>query len=88
MNQSEWPRDKNTGRAIREGADEIIRTDLDWLNGTHGPERKHIPSLEEVPVPVALSQSAKLHPDRPIGSKPMLEVNAARNRLAVARADW
>jgi hypothetical protein len=64
---------------------EHARQDVDWIDGRHGASAAHLPSLEAVPVPRALTGSPVRHPKRPTGSKAMLDAGGAKRRLADAR---
>lgn len=57
----------------------------EWMDGRHGAARDALPSIEEVPVPAILHELPRLHPKRPRGSKPMLDVSGAKSRLAHCR---
>lgn len=85
MKRSAKRKDESSTRELTGKFTDGIDTSLDWLNGNHGPARKRLPSLQEMPVPTSLSPQTRLHPDRPTGSKPMLDVSAAKKRLAIAR---
>ncbi len=61
------------------------RETVEWMDGRQGPARSPLPSLREVPVPEALLTLPRLHPDRPRGSKAMLDAAGARHRLATVR---
>jgi hypothetical protein len=65
---------------------EHSRHDAEWIDGRHGPADTELPDYEAVPVPAALLEQPRLHPDRPRGSKAMLDASGARARLAEARA--
>jgi hypothetical protein len=58
---------------------------VEWMDGRHGVARDALPSIEEVPIPEVLAELPQLHPKRPTGSKPMLDVSGARRRLANCR---
>ncbi len=62
-----------------------MRHDLVWMDGRHGPAQGLVPSLDEEPIPEALFRLPRLHPQRPRGSKPMLDVAGAKARLRDAR---
>ncbi len=57
----------------------------EWLDGRHGPAKDTLPSVDQFPIPQALLALPVLHADRPRGSKPMADVNGARQRLADCR---
>ena len=65
---------------------EHSRHHAEWIDGRHGPAASKLPGLEAVPVPAALVALSSLHPDRPRGSKAMLDASGAKARLAEARA--
>jgi hypothetical protein len=58
---------------------------VEWMDGKHGPAQDGLPSIEEVPIPPVLYELPWLHPDRPRGSKPMLDVHGAKVRLSRCR---
>ena len=64
---------------------EAARQDVEWMEGVHGSAADALPPEEEVPVPDALVALPELHPDRPRGSKAMLDVHGARARLRDCR---
>lgn len=64
---------------------EHAREFVEWMEGRHGGARQPLPSLEVVPVPDVMRDLPLLHPDRPRGSKAMLDVHGARCRLAGVR---
>ena len=57
----------------------------EWLDGLHGPAKDTMPSVDQFPIPEALLALPVLHADRLRGSKPMADVNGARQRLADCR---
>jgi hypothetical protein len=57
----------------------------EWLNGRHGPAKDTMPSVDQFPIPEVLLTLPVFHADRPRGSKPMADVNGARQRLADCR---
>ena len=64
---------------------EFARDDVAWIDGRHGPAHTSLPSEVAVPILNVLESTPRLHPDRPRGSKPMLDVAGARARLRDAR---
>lgn len=64
---------------------EHSRHHAEWIDGRHGPADTKLPDYEAVPVPAALLEQPRLHPDRPRGSKAMLDASGAKARLAEAR---
>ena len=64
---------------------EHARQDVEWIDGRHGQCSRPLPSIEEAPVPEALLRLPRLHPDRPRGSKAMIDAHGARARLGKAR---
>ena len=61
------------------------RETVEWMDGRQGPAKNQLPSLRAVPVPEVLLTLPRLHPDRPRGSKAMLDSAGAKHRLAVVR---
>ena len=59
--------------------------DVEWMDGRHGSAKDLLPSISEVPIPDALLSLPSLHPDRPRGSKAMLDAHGARARLGECR---
>lgn len=64
---------------------ESARHDVVWIDGRHGPAAAPLPSIEVEPIPAVLYRLPQLHPARPRGSKPMLDVAGAKARLRTAR---
>ena len=60
------------------------RHEVEWIEGCHVFNR-HLPSLDELPVPRILYRLPALHPDRPRGSRAMLCAHGARGRLVGLR---
>jgi hypothetical protein len=60
------------------------RHEVEWIEGCHVFNR-HLPSLDELPVPRILYQLSALHPDRPRGSRAMLCAHGAKGRLVGLR---
>jgi hypothetical protein len=58
---------------------------VEWMDGRHGPAQDSLPTIEDVPIPPVLCSLPRLHPDRPRGSKPMIDVHGARSRLSHRR---
>jgi hypothetical protein len=58
---------------------------VEWMDGIHGPARDSLPPVDEVPIPPILYSLPRLHPDRPRGSTPMLDVHGAKSRLSKCR---
>ena len=54
---------------------------VEYIEGRHGPSTRPLPGLEEFPVPQALLDLPDRHPDRPTGSKAMLDAAGAKARL-------
>ena len=59
--------------------------DVEYIDGVHGSADHALPDPGEVPVPQALLDLPSLNPDRPTGSKAMLDAAGARARLADCR---
>ena len=57
-----------------------------WIDGRHGSAQAALPPIDAEPVPKILYRLPALHPDRPTGSKAMLDAHGARARLAGRRA--
>jgi hypothetical protein len=64
---------------------DFAKPDVAWMDGRHGPAETPLPSIEEVPIPEVLYTLPRLHPDRPRGSKAMIDVAGAKTRLRDAR---
>ncbi len=77
--------DRTSAGCLWSEVSEDVRHDVEWMEGRHGSAMQSLPSLEKVPVPKALLCLPELHPDRPRGSKAMLDAHGARARLARAR---
>jgi hypothetical protein len=60
---------------------------VEWIDGVHGPAASQVvlPSLSSVPVPQQLLDLPRLHPDRPRGSRAMIDAHAAKSRLRGCR---
>lgn len=58
---------------------------VEWMDGRHGASSDPLPSIEDIPIPTVLYELPWLHPKRPTGSKPMLDVSGARKRLTNCR---
>jgi hypothetical protein len=61
------------------------RETVEWMDGRQGCAKNVLPSSRAVPVPDVLMALPRLHPDRPRGSKAMLDAAGAKHRLAVVR---
>ncbi len=61
------------------------RETVEWMDGHQGPAKNQLPSLDAAPVPEELLALPRLHPDRPRGSKAMLDAAGAKHRLAGVR---
>jgi hypothetical protein len=55
------------------------------MDGIHGPAQERLLSIDEAPIPPILYSLPYLHPDRPRGSTPMLDVHGAKARLSKCR---
>jgi hypothetical protein len=64
---------------------EFARPHVAWMDGRHGSARTPFPSVETVPVPEILYELPSLHPDRPRGSRAMIDAAGARSRLCNVR---
>ena len=62
------------------------RPDVEWMDGRHGPAKGTLPSVDEIPIPEVLLTHPVLHAGRPTGSKPMIDVHGAKQRLANCRS--
>ena len=58
---------------------------VEWMDGRHGPAPDVLPTVDDLPVPPIFHQIPHLHPDRPRGATPMLDVSGARARLSKCR---
>ena len=58
---------------------------VEWIEGCHSFHAQ-LPSLDDLPIPVALTELPRLHPDRPRGSRAMLCAHGAKGRLDGLRA--
>jgi hypothetical protein len=58
---------------------------VEWMDGRHGASQEPLPSADQEPIPPILYKLPQLHPKRPRGSKPMLDVSGAKKRLANCR---
>ena len=65
---------------------EFARHHVAWIDGRHGSAQAAVPPIDAEPVPKILYRLPALHPDRPTGSKAMLDAHGARARLADRRA--
>ncbi len=64
---------------------DFARSDVEWMEGVHGSAKDGLPSERNVPTPKILNSIPELHPDRPRGSKAMIDVHGAKFRLANCR---
>ena len=64
---------------------EFARHDVEWMEGVQGSGAGNLPSEADVPCPQELSVLPELHPDRPRGSKAMIDVHGAKCRLKDCR---
>ena len=64
---------------------EFARHDVEWMEGVHGSAKEDLPSQTDVPTPDVLNSLPWLHPDRPRGSKAMIDVHGANYRLQNCR---
>jgi hypothetical protein len=58
---------------------------VEWMDGRHGSAKQTLPPVDRVPIPPVLFTVPRLHPDRPRGTKAMIDVNGAKCRLADCR---
>ena len=61
------------------------RETVEWMDGRQGSAKNVLPSSGAVAVPDALLALPRLHPDRPRGSKAMLDSSGAKHRLSGVR---
>ncbi len=61
------------------------RRDAEWADGVLYDGLPQLPSVTEVPFPQALLDLPDSHPDRPTGTKAMIDATGARAALASAR---
>jgi hypothetical protein len=59
--------------------------DVEWMDGRHGSATQPLPPADQIPIPAVLFTSPRLHPDRPRGTKAMIDAGGARCRLADCR---
>src|SRR6266700_1907381 len=64
---------------------EFARHYVAWIDGRHGSAQAALPPIDAEPVPKILYRLPAPHPDRPTGSKAMLDAHDARARLAGRR---
>src|SRR6266567_982177 len=57
---------------------EFARHHVTWIDGRHGSAQAALPPIDAEPVPKILYRLPALHPDRPTGSKAMLDAHGAR----------
>ena len=86
MDKMKRDKDRTSAGVKWSNVPEHARHDVEWIEGRHGPSDAELPDCEAVPVPIALLELPELHPDRPRGSKAMLDAHGARARLAEVRA--
>jgi len=78
--------DKRTSAGVRfADVPEDSRYLVEWIEGCHSFHAQ-LPSLDDLPIPVALTELPRLHPDRPRGSRAMLCAHGAKGRLDGLRA--
>ncbi len=65
---------------------EFARHDVEWMEGVHGAATDSLPSETDVPCPEEICGLPEFHPDRPRGSKAMIDVHGAKFRLKDLRA--
>ena len=58
---------------------------VEWMDGRHGSAKQTLPPVDRVAIPPVLFTVPRLHPDRPRGTKAMIDVNGAKCRLADCR---
>jgi hypothetical protein len=58
---------------------------VEWMDGRHGSAKQTLPSIEHTPVPAVLFSLPRLHENRPLGSKAMIDFHGANFRLANCR---
>ena len=64
---------------------EFARHDVEWMEGVHGSATDYLPPEADVAIPEILYSLPELHPDRPRGSKAMIDAHGARHRLKHCR---
>ena len=64
---------------------EFARHDVEWMEGAQGSGAGNLPPENDVPCPKELYVFPELHPDRPRGSKAMIDVHGANFRLKNCR---
>ena len=64
---------------------EFARPHVAWIDGRGAPFQDTLPTTSEMPIPEILFTLTSLHPDRPRGSKPMLDASGAKARLENCR---
>ena len=74
----------SAGRRLGDVPD-FARSDVEWMEGVHGSAKDGLPPETDVPTPKRLNSIPELHPDRPRGSKAMIDVHGANFRLKNCR---
>jgi hypothetical protein len=59
--------------------------DVEWMDGRHGSAKQALPPVGRVPIPPVLFAVPNPHPDRPRGTKAMIDASGAKSRLADCR---
>ena len=78
--------DELTSAGVRwSDVDDDVLPYVEWMDGRHGAAKDELPSVDEVPIPPILFTIPVLSPDRPTGTKPMIDVAGARRRLEGCR---
>jgi len=62
-----------------------VLVDVEWMDGRHGSAPQPLPPADQIPIPAVLFTSPNPHPDRPRGTKAMIDASGARSRLADCR---
>lgn len=58
---------------------------VEYIDGVPQSQKNELPDMESVPVPEVLVTLPVRHPDRPLGSKMMIDASGARTVLSDAR---
>jgi hypothetical protein len=61
---------------------EFARPCVAWMDNRSGPADESLPPVDQVSIPPVFDSLPRPHPDRPRGTKPMIDANASRARLA------
>ena len=85
MSNAKNRKDRTSSGCLWSEVPEHVAQDVEYIDGSHGSFTRALPSLEEVPVPQTLLDLPSLHPDRPRGSKAMLDHGGSKARLANCR---